>query len=114
MSSCLFCKIIAGDIPSKKVFENDDVYAFEDINPMAKKHYLFIAKSHTKNINEMTENSPEKILSILSAIRSFTQSDSTEEDGFRIVTNTNKDGGQTVFHTHFHVLAGEQLKSFGA
>ena len=113
MSDCLFCKIVAGEIPSSKVFENENVYAFKDINPLAKEHFLFIHKKHTKNINEMSQES-EQIADIFSAIREFTQANDLEESGFRVVSNVNKNGGQTVFHTHFHVLGGEQLKGFGA
>ncbi len=109
--SCLFCKILEKEIPSEKVFENENVYAFKDIYPMAKEHYLFISKRHSKNINEMDDKS---LAEIFSAIKEFTQNNQLEKDGFRVVTNINKHGGQTVFHTHFHVLGGEQLKAFGA
>ena len=111
MSDCLFCKIIKNEIPSTKVFENDKVLAFVDINPMAKEHYLFISKNHSKNINEMN---PNDIAEIMSAIKEFTQGNDLEKNGFRIVTNINDHGCQTVFHTHFHVLGGEQLRGFGA
>ncbi len=108
---CLFCKIIAGEIPSKKVFENDKVYAFEDISPMAKDHYLFVSKTHTKNVNE----TPTELISdIYFGIKEFTQDKNLESSGFRVVTNVNQHGGQTIFHTHFHVLGGEQLKGFGS
>jgi histidine triad (HIT) family protein len=111
MSDCLFCKILNGDIPSEKIFENEKVYAFRDINPMAKEHYLFISKTHTKNVNE----TPASLISdVYAAIKEFTQQNLLESNGFRVVTNINKDGGQTVFHAHFHVLGGEQLKAFGA
>ncbi len=108
---CLFCKIVRGEIPSEKVFENEFVYAFKDIYPMAKEHYLFISKNHSKNINEMN---PNDLKNVMSAIKEFTSQSELETNGFRIVTNINKNGGQTVFHTHFHVLGGEQLSRFGA
>lgn len=114
MIDCLFCRIINGDIPSEKVFEVESVIAFKDINPMSKEHYLFIHKSHSKNIVEMTDNNPEHITSIFTAISKFTKDRNLVDTGFRIVTNMGLDGGQTVFHTHFHVLAGEQLRGFGA
>lgn len=110
---CLFCKIIAGEIPSKKVFENEDVLAFEDINPLAKQHLLFISKNHTTNVNEMTSQSGADILKVFSAINEFTTSNELSKDGFRVVTNLGQHGCQSVFHTHFHVLGGEQLGSFG-
>ncbi len=114
MSDCLFCKIINSEIPSEKIFENEFVYGFKDINPMAKEHYLFIHKEHTKNINDISMNNPNQFADIFSAIREFTQNNDLEKNGFRTVSNVNAHGGQTVFHTHFHVLGGEQLKSFGA
>ena len=109
--NCLFCKIVDGEIPSEKVFENDSVFAFKDINPMAKEHYLFVSKNHSKNINEMHS---EEIKEVYGAIAKFTSGTKLEKDGFRVVSNVNKHGGQTVFHTHFHVLGGEQLKGFGS
>lgn len=111
MSDCLFCKIIAGEIPCEKVFENEKVLGFKDIYPQAKEHYLFIHKTHSKNINEMNSSD---IPQIFDAIKEFTQKNSLESEGFRVVTNINQHGGQTVFHTHFHVLGGEQLKGFGS
>ena len=111
MSDCLFCRIIAGEIPSAKVFENDHVLGFKDLYPQAKEHYLFIHKSHSKNVNEMDST---QLTDIFSAIKEFTQNNDLEENGFRVVSNVNKHGGQTVFHTHFHVLGGEQLKHFGS
>lgn len=111
MSDCLFCKIIKGEIPSSKVFENENVYAFKDIAPMAKKHFLFISKNHSKNLNEMDS---EDIKNVMSAISEFTKSENMIDSGYRVVTNIGKEGGQTVFHTHFHVLGGEQLRGFGA
>jgi histidine triad (HIT) family protein len=108
--NCLFCRIVAGEIPCEKVFENDLVLGFKDLHPQAKQHYLFIAKNHSKNVNEMP---PEEVAQVFAAIKEFTQQQDLESQGFRVVTNVNGYGGQTVFHTHFHVLAGEQLKGFG-
>jgi histidine triad (HIT) family protein len=111
MSDCLFCKIIDGVIPSTKVFENENVYAFTDINPLAKEHFLFISKNHSKNILEMPD---EDMTLVMKAIKEFASQQKMEKDGFRVVTNINEQAGQTVFHTHFHVLGGEQLRGFGA
>ncbi len=111
--SCLFCKIVNGEVPSEKVFETSKVYAFKDIYPQAVEHYLFIHKEHTKNINSMAAQKPEHLEDIFKAIKEFTQQTYLETSGFRVVTNVNKNAGQTVFHTHFHVLGGEQLKGFG-
>lgn len=114
MKDCLFCKIIAQEVPSFKVYEDESVYAFKDINPSAKEHYLFIAKNHTRNVNDMAIESERDIVSIFKAIAKYTRDSGLEQSGFRVVTNTNKDSGQVVFHTHFHVLGGEKLKGFGA
>lgn len=114
MDDCLFCKILKKEIPSTEVYVDENVYAFKDINPMAKEHYLFIHKSHTKNINELSDTNSVQLSEIFSAISKFTQSNKLSQDGFRVVTNYGPHAGQTVFHTHFHVLGGEQLKGFGA
>lgn len=114
MSDCLFCEIIKGNIPSSKVFENDKVYAFKDINPLAKEHYLFIHKNHSKDLLDLTQQDPQQLLDIFLAIQEFLKDSDLSQNGFRIVNNMGKDGGQTVFHTHFHLLGGEQLRGFGA
>ncbi|MBP9680296.1 MAG: HIT domain-containing protein [Bacteriovorax sp.] len=112
MEDCLFCKIISGVIPSKKVFENEKVYAFEDIHPQADTHLLFLHKNHTTNINEMSKES-NAIGEVFSAIADFTKDKDLSREGFRVVTNLGKNAGQTVFHTHFHVVGGEVLGHFG-
>jgi len=111
-SQCLFCKIKSGEIPSKKVFESDQVIGFHDLHPQAKLHVLFIHKNHTNNINEMSHDG-EALKEVFSAIAQFTKNNKLDESGFRVVTNIGKHGGQTIFHTHFHVLAGEPLGPFG-
>ena len=114
MIDCLFCKILKGEIPSKKVFENEEVYAFQDIAPMSKVHLLFVHKNHTSNISEVTQESPEQLASVFSAITEYASSDENLKKGFRVVNNQGSEAGQTVFHTHFHVLGGERLGKFGA
>jgi len=103
---CLFCKIINGDIPNKTVFENDNFLAFEDINPQAKIHVLIIPKIHVDSFNEITPN-------IMGEMTSFIQevalSLGVKSDGYRLITNIGKNGGQEVNHIHFHLLAGESL-----
>ena len=113
MSDCLFCKIIKGDIPATKVFENENVLGFVDIFPQAKTHLLFIHKTHTKDINEMSE-SPIAIGQVYQAIAEYTKKEGMDQQGFRVVTNLGKHAGQTVFHTHFHVVGGESLGRFGS
>jgi histidine triad (HIT) family protein len=111
MDDCLFCKIYQGHIPSKKVYEDENVYAFYDIHPQAQTHILFIHKKHTKNVNGL---STIHVGQVFTAIKNFTQGTPLEEKGFRVVTNTGADAGQTVFHAHFHLLGGQPLKGFGA
>lgn len=109
----IFSKIIKGDIPSDKVYEDEKVLGFKDISPMAKVHILFIHKTPTTNINQMVRERPEHLVDIYQAIATYTKESGLEKTGFRVVTNTNKDAGQTVFHTHMHVLGGEPLGRFG-
>lgn len=113
MDSCLFCKILKKEIPSNKIYEDDNVFGFVDIYPQAKTHLLFIHKLHTDNINEMADD-PKSIGEIFSAIQKYTRRESIDQEGFRIVTNLGPLAGQTVFHTHFHVLSGEKLGRFGS
>ncbi len=113
MSDQLFLKIIKREIPAEIVFENDNVLAFKDIMPQAPIHVLFIHKVPTRNINESMREAPQQILEIFSAIQEYTVAEGLEAPGFRIVANTNAHGGQTVFHTHFHLLAGAPLGGFG-
>ena len=114
MSDCLFCKIISGEIPSSKVYEDENVIGFRDINPMAKVHNLFIHKNHTRDVNDLSDNNKEQLCEIFCAISKFSKDESFDQEGFRVVTKIKKNGGQTVFHTHFHVLSGERLGGFGS
>lgn len=110
---CLFCKIAEGKIPSTKIFENDSVVGFVDIHPQAKTHLLFIHKKHTADINELSQDTMA-LGQIFQAITEFSKTQGLDKNGFRVVTNLGKHAGQTVFHTHFHLLAGEQLGRFGS
>jgi len=114
MSDCLFCKISKGEIPSEKVFENENVVGFKDIQPLAKEHYLFVHKQHSVNVNELIVDDPDQVIEVYEAIAEFSSENGLEKSGFRVVTNIGADAGQTVFHTHFHVLGGEKLKGFGS
>jgi histidine triad (HIT) family protein len=112
--NCIFCKIVDGKIPSTKVFENEKVFAFKDLHPSASHHYLFIHKGHTKDVNDLVMNEPEQMAEIFLAIREVSQKEGLDKTGFRVVTNMGANAGQTVFHTHFHMLGGEQLRGFGS
>ena len=116
MKDCLFCKIVAGIIPAKKVFENDDCIAIHDIHPQAKTHLLVIPKKHYASLNELAaeEESGETLAGrmLLTGIRVAQQEKLV---GFRSVINTGPSAGQTIFHLHVHILGGENLKGgFGA
>lgn len=112
-ADCIFCKIVEGTIPSTKIFENDKVLAFKDLQPLAKLHYLFVHKNHSTDVNHMMELEPTQVSDIYQAIREVTLNEGLDKNGFRVVTNMGPQAGQTVFHTHFHLLGGEQLRGFG-
>lgn len=105
---CLFCKIINGDIPSEKVYEDDLVYAFKDINPEAPVHFLIVPKEHIKSAYELDETHKELVGHVF-LVAKIVLEEMGIENGFRIVNNAREDGGQTVDHLHFHVLAGRSL-----
>ena len=113
---CLFCKMVVGDIPCEKIFEHNQVLGFKDINPLAKEHYLFIHKKHTSNIIGLIKEKKDQLTEIFTAMYQYATQHNPNalEKGFRIVTNQGSDGGQTIFHTHFHFLAGEKLGAFGS
>ena len=110
MENCLFCKIIAGEIPSEKVYEDDEVLAFKDINPMAPVHILIIPKKHIDGADQLDESN-STVVSKIFAIASQLAKELKLDNGFRIVTNVGSDGGQTVRHLHFHLLGGAKLKT---
>lgn len=111
---CLFCKIIGGEVPSVKVYEDEKVLAFKDVAPMAKIHVLFVHKEHTANLNDMTKNAPSQMADVMRAICKYTEDSDLVTSGYRVVTNVGPDAGQTILHTHFHLLSGGRLKKFGA
>ena len=103
---CLFCRIIAGEIPSTKVYEDDAVYAFRDINPQAPVHVLVLPKKHMANI---LEADGETMARLTQAIQTIARQEGIDKDGFRIVSNCGKNGAQSVNHLHIHLLGGAQL-----
>ena len=109
MDDCLFCKIIKGEIPSKKAYEDDNVYAFWDISPTAPVHILVIPKKHIATLNDITEENSQLISEIYEAIPKIAKENNIDEDGYRVVANCNKAAGQTVFHIHFHLIGGRDL-----
>jgi len=109
MSDCLFCKIIAGDIPSEKVFEDEDVFAFKDINAVAPHHYLIIPKQHIAMINDVEEQDAAVMGKLFLAAKKIALQEGFAEAGYRTVMNCGEGAGQTVFHVHMHLLAGREL-----
>lgn len=105
---CLFCKIINGEIPSAKVYEDEYVYAFKDIAPIAPIHYLIIPKTHISGANEITEENSGLAAKVFEAAAKIAKAENIE-NGFRIITNCGDDAGQTVKHLHFHLLAGVKM-----
>lgn len=105
---CLFCKIVAGDIPSTKVYEDDSVLAFRDIAPQAPTHILVIPKSHIASVAEITEENAALISHIFQVIPQIARQEGLT-GGYRVVSNCGPDAGQTVHHLHFHILGGKEL-----
>ena len=105
---CLFCKIIAGEIPSAKVYENDYVYAFRDIQPQAPVHVLIVPKEHISSIDEVTPANSDIVRHVAEAIPEVAKALELE-NGYRVITNVGEDGCQSVRHLHFHLLGGAKL-----
>ena len=105
---CLFCKIIAGEIPSTKVYEDEMVFAFRDIAPQAPTHILVIPKTHLASMAEVTGDNSNVVAHIFEVIPQIAQAEGLT-NGYRVVSNCGPDAGQTVFHLHFHILGGKEL-----
>lgn len=108
MSDCLFCKIIAGDIPSAKVYEDETIYAFRDINPQAPTHILVVPKAHIADCNAVTSENGGVVAHIFAVIPEIARAEGLA-GGYRVVSNCGSDAGQTVQHLHFHILGGKPL-----
>ena len=106
--NCLFCKIIAGDIPSTKVYEDELVFAFRDIAPQAPTHILVIPKAHISGCNGITAENSAVVAHIFEVIPQIAAAEGLE-NGYRVVSNCGEDAGQTVHHLHFHILGGKRL-----
>ena len=106
---CIFCKIIKGEIPSTKVYEDGNVLAFKDINPAAPIHILVVPKQHIENVLEINEENKEIASNIFLAINKIAKQLGIDQNGFRVITNCGKDAGQEVMHLHFHILAGGKM-----
>ncbi|TMV44616.1 histidine triad nucleotide-binding protein [Paenibacillus mesophilus] len=106
---CIFCKIVKGEIPSKKVFENDKVLAFHDIQPAAPAHVLVIPKKHIPSMKEAAEEDRELLGEVLLTAKKVAEELGISDSGYRLINNVGSDGGQVVYHIHVHVLGGEKL-----
>lgn len=109
MEDCLFCKIINGDVPSTKVYEDDKVFVFKDIAPAAPIHYLLIPKEHISSALELNSDNSAIVGYIYEIAGKIARDEGFADKGFRIVNNCGEQAGQTVFHLHFHLLAGREL-----
>lgn len=110
MEDCIFCKIIKGEIPSDKVYEDDMVISFKDISPCAPAHVLIVPKKHINNLNEITEEDSNIVAHIYIVAKEIAKKLGIDKTGYRVVTNCGEDGGQTVQHIHFHLLGGRSLQ----
>ncbi len=108
MENCLFCKIIAGEIPSTKVYEDDKCLAFRDIAPMAPTHILVIPKQHIGGVDELNEDNSAVVAHIFAKIAQIAKNEGLTE-GYRVVSNVGAHGCQSVRHLHFHIIGGRQL-----
>ena len=108
-SDCLFCKILAGEIPADLVYESDSAVAFRDINPQAPTHVLVIPRKHISTINDITPEDEAIVGSLYTAAKEIAAADGISDDGYRAVMNCNEGAGQSVFHIHLHVLGGRPM-----
>ena len=108
MENCLFCKIVNGEIPSTKVYEDELVYAFRDINPQAPTHVLVVPKIHVEDVNGITAENSAVVAHIFEVIPQIAKAEGLA-NGYRVVSNCGADAGQTVQHLHFHILGGKAL-----
>ena len=112
MTDCLFCRMVAGEIPADVVHETDRVFAFRDINPQAPTHVLVIPKDHHRTAAEFAAADPTLLADVVTAAHTVAEQEGLlgERAGYRLVTNTGPQAGQSVFHVHFHVLGGRDLR----
>jgi histidine triad (HIT) family protein len=110
---CLFCKIANKDIPGDIVFEDDELFAFNDISPQAPTHILIIPKFHVATVNDLTEAQSGIIGKMILCAKTLADEKGIAESGYRLVMNCNAEGGQTVFHIHLHLMGGRQLRGLG-
>ena len=113
MEDCIFCKIIEGTIPSEKVYENEQLIAVRDINPTAPTHVLIIPRKHAATLNDIGDLPDETLASLLRAAAEIAAKEGVDEEGYRVVVNCNRAGGQEIFHLHVHLLGGRPMGRMG-
>jgi histidine triad (HIT) family protein len=109
MDDCIFCKIVKGELPSSKVYEDDLVLAFDDIKPAAPVHVVVISKEHIPTLMDVKDSTKEYVNAMMAAAPKIARIKGIAERGFRVMLNCNLEGGQVVFHLHLHVLGGKKL-----
>ena len=108
--SCIFCKIVSGEIPAKKAYEDDTVLAFYDLDPQAPVHVLIIPKEHIESVNALEEQHKAVVFHVFQVAKQLAKTLNIAESGYRLVENTGRDGGQSVLHLHMHLLGGRSLQ----
>lgn len=109
MSNCIFCKIAEKQIPSKIIFENADIIAFESIEPKAPVHILIIPKTHIPSVNHLNDSNADLVGKMIIAAKKIAESKDISESGYRLTINTGPDAGQSVFHLHLHLMGGKKF-----
>ncbi len=109
MEDCLFCKIVKGEVPSTKVYEDEEILAFKDINPAAPIHILVIPKKHIASLADMEKEDEQVVGRIYGVINQLAEEQGFKQNGYRVIVNCGKDAGQEVMHLHFHLLAGTKF-----
>ncbi|HDH97175.1 MAG TPA: histidine triad nucleotide-binding protein [Proteobacteria bacterium] len=109
MSECIFCKIASGEVPSEKLYEDDDLFVIRDINPLAPVHLLVIPKKHIPTLLDLTDEDMPLMEKIVKVAREMAKKEGVAERGFKFVINVNEEGGQRVFHLHCHILGGKKF-----
>ncbi len=109
MEDCIFCKIVNEEIPSEKIYEDDELIAFKDINPVAPIHILIIPKKHISTLMEMKEEDMHIMENIMQAVQKIAKEQKIDVSGFRLIANCGPDSGQEIMHIHFHLLAGKKM-----
>jgi len=109
-SDCVFCKIVAGEIPSEKLFADDQVTAFRDIHPVAPTHVLIVPNRHIPSTNAITAADEALLGHMFTAARQLAEAEGITEEGYRLIINTGQHGGQVVFHLHLHLIGGQRMR----